>query len=52
MNFIKEQLKDIGIPTIILDTDRGYLAEYFYLGNGFEPSNSSIILYGDTSNKV
>ena len=45
----EEQLKDIDIPTIILDTDRGYPAEYFYLDNGFEPSDSSIILYGDTS---
>ena len=52
LNFIKEQLKDIGIPTILLDTDRGYPAEYFYLDNGFEPSNSSIILYGDTSNNI
>lgn len=52
LNFIKAQLKDIGIPTIILDTDRGYPAEYFYLDNGFESSNSSIILYGDTSNKI
>ena len=51
-SYTKEQLKDIDIPTIILDTDRGYPAEYFYLDNGFEPSDSSIILYGDTSNDV
>ena len=49
LNFIKGQLKNSCIPTIILDTDRGYPAELFYLNNGFEHSNSSVILHGDTS---
>lgn len=49
LKFIKKQLKNISIPTIILDTDRGYPAELFYLNNGFKSSDSSIILFGDTS---
>lgn len=49
LRFIKEQLESINIPTIILDTDRGYPAESFYLRNGFKTSNSSIILFGDTT---
>lgn len=40
LDFIKKQLKN---------TDRGYPAKYFYLNNGFEPSDSSILLHGDTS---
>lgn len=49
LNFIKEQLKAINIPTILLDTDIGYPSESFYRNNGFSSSDSSITLFGNTS---
>lgn len=49
LTFIKEQLKAINIPTIILDTDIGYPSESFYRNNGFSSSDSSITLFGNTS---
>lgn len=46
--FIKEQLKTLTVSTILLDTDRGYPAESFYLANGFSSLDSSITLFSST----
>lgn len=45
---IKKALFQKNIPSIVLDTDVGYPAEYFYRKNGFEQSDNGVTLYGST----
>ncbi|MGY3778561.1 GNAT family N-acetyltransferase [Isobaculum melis] len=50
LNAIKKALCQKNIPSIVLDTDMGYPAEYFYRKNGFEQSENGVTLYGSTKN--
>lgn len=48
MREIKNELIKRNIPTIVLDTDRGTIAEKFYLNNQFYTIDNSITLYSST----
>ncbi|MGC6768863.1 GNAT family N-acetyltransferase [Enterococcus sp. LJL51] len=48
MTKIKQSLAEENIPDIILDTERGYPAEGFYLKNGFNALAASVLLSAST----
>lgn len=48
LKLLKKELREISIPVIMLDTDKGMPSEKFYIKNGFESSKSSILMFSDT----
>ena len=48
MQLIKADLQLRNIPDIMLDTDKGMPAEKFYIKNGFETSEDTILMFSGT----
>lgn len=48
LTMLKKELKEKNIPTIMLDTDKGMPAEFFYKKNGFSSSTSAVMMFCET----